>query len=392
MLLGPRESGALFAEQDIVVLETAAVQSAASLRSALLFDDKSRRVAELESIERLSGSIGPGMRLPAVLEAALERVSAAVAATSASVMRLDTTDRTLSVAASTGASATSESWQTLRLGEGVSGWVAASRKALVILDDDDGTGRHGLVESARPMLSAPILLDDDVVGVITLNRDAGAAPFSQENLHAVTSFANQLAVAIENARRYGALEGAFLGTISALAAAIDAKDPYRAGHSEDVTRHAIATAGRLGMNAAEVDSVRLATVLRDMGKIGIDGSILQKPGPLTEEERALVNRHPTIGADILGPLEFLAPVIPLILFHHERPDGTGYPSGISGSAIPLGARIIAVADSYHAMISDRPYREGLSPHTARQELLAGAGGQFDAEVIDAFLEVISEEP
>ena len=131
--------------------------------------------------------------------------------------------------------------------------------------------------------------------------------------------------------------------------------------------------------------------MHDIGKIGIDGTVLLKPGRLTDAEREHINRHPAIGADILAPLDFLRDAVPLVLFHHERYGGGGYPSGICGEAIPFGARIIAVADAFNAMVSDRPYREGLSLEAAMHELRVNSGTQFDPVVADALLGLLENE-
>ena len=207
----------------------------------------------------------------------------------------------------------------------------------------------------------------------------------------VTSIAGQLGMAIENARLYGDLESTFLGTISALAAAVDAKDPYTAGHSNEVTTLSIALAEALGLESGEVQRIRIAATLHDIGKIGIDGTILLKPGRLTDAEREIINRHPAIGADILAPLDFLRDTVPLVLFHHERYGGGGYPSGICGEAIPFGARIISVADAFNAMVSDRPYREGLSLEAAMREIRDNSGTQFDPVCAEAFLKLLEDE-
>ena len=276
-------------------------------------------------------------------------------------------------------------------GRGVAGWVADQRAA-------HAPGRQGSAVLARALrddiasaICAPVISKGAVIGVLECQSHDAATQFTQANLHVVTSFAGQLGIAIENARLYADLEKTFLGTIGALAAAVDAKDPYTFGHSNEVTLHAVAIAEQLGLPDDEIQMVRIAATLHDIGKIGIDGAILQKPGKLDAEEREIINRHPAIGADILAPLEFLNDAVPLVLFHHERHGGGGYPSGISGEAIPLGARIIAVADSYNAMVSDRPYRKGLSIDAATAELRHNSGTQFDPEVVEAFLGILAEQ-
>jgi putative nucleotidyltransferase with HDIG domain len=195
-------------------------------------------------------------------------------------------------------------------------------------------------------------------------------------------------VAIENARLYVDLENTFLGTIGALASAVDAKDPYTYGHSTEVTDHTLAIAAELRIVGSDLETLRIAALLHDIGKIGIDSSILNKPGKLTEAEFDVIRSHPDIAANILGSLDFLKAVVPLVHHHHEHFDGTGYPFGLVGEAIPRGARIISVADAFNAMTSDRPYRKALSLEAATQELIDNSGTQFDPQVVTAFLTVL----
>jgi len=178
-----------------------------------------------------------------------------------------------------------------------------------------------------------------------------------------------------------------LATVVGLAEALDLRDPSTARHSETVGRYSRAMASALGLDLHRVDRVRLAGVLHDIGKVAVPDAILIKPGPLSETEWAHMRRHPEIGARILSGRE-LADVREWVLAHHERPDGRGYPAGLSQNEIPLEARIVAVADAYEAMTSDRPYRAGMSPDLAREQLREGAGSQFDARVTDAFLQLL----
>ena len=168
----------------------------------------------------------------------------------------------------------------------------------------------------------------DIIGVLNVSKTKSPEAFTKQNLKVVASFAGQPAVAIENARLYVDLENTFLGTIAALAAAVDAKDPYTYGHSSEVTEHTIAIAHRMGLGADEIEKLRIGALLHDIGKIGIDGAILNKPGRLTDEEFAIIKRHPDIAANILSSLEFLNEVVPLVRHHHEHYAGGGLP-GVS---------------------------------------------------------------
>lgn len=325
-----------------------------------------------------------------MLDKALRLVVTAAHADSGSIMLLDEEGETLSVAASVGLSAEVSKSTTVEVSRGVAGWVAANREPLLLVDDTDPRfarelNRHDIASA----ISAPIVYGNRVAGVLNVNRmESRAHLFGRDDLEFVVAFVRQLAIALENARLYGDLERTFLGTISALAAAVDAKDPYTYGHANWVTHYAVAIAESLQLGESEVQTIRLASILHDIGKIGIDGAILQKPEGLNAEEREIVRRHPAIGADILASLDFLSEAVPLVLFHHEQFGGGGYPSGISGTAIPLGARIIAVADAYDAMTSDRPYRAALTGEEARRELHRNVGVQFDPVVVGAFLAVL----
>jgi diguanylate cyclase (GGDEF)-like protein/putative nucleotidyltransferase with HDIG domain len=178
-----------------------------------------------------------------------------------------------------------------------------------------------------------------------------------------------------------------LATLLSLAEAIDVRDAGTADHSQTVGRHCEAVARELGVPRERVERVRLAGVLHDVGKIGVSDLILRKPGPLDDAEWAEMRRHPEIGARILGASEF-DDIREWVLAHHERPDGRGYPHGLRGNQIPLEAKILAVADAYEAMTSDRVYREAIGLEAARDELRRGAGSQFDPLVVEGFLAVL----
>jgi putative nucleotidyltransferase with HDIG domain len=189
---------------------------------------------------------------------------------------------------------------------------------------------------------------------------------------------------------HGRLQQAFLQSLLGLANALEAKDPYTHGHSERVARLAGRLALRLGRPPGERRIIALAGLLHDLGKIGVPEAVLRKAGPLTEEEWALMRQHPVIGARILSPLEFFTEGTLIVRHHHERQDGSGYPAGLAGEAIPLGARIVAVADVFDALSSDRPYR-GRLPRAATLGRMKGwAGRLLEARIVSALDELIAD--
>lgn len=187
---------------------------------------------------------------------------------------------------------------------------------------------------------------------------------------------------------YKDLRDTYMRTIKVLAHAIDARDHYTHSHSENVGRYAVLIAEQIGLPLKDIESIRDACALHDLGKIGIDDRILSKPGSLTEEEWSLVRRHPLTAAEILEPLTFLGQIMELVKQHHERFDGSGYPLGLKGDNILLGARVINLADAYEAMRAARSYRKvPLSHEEAMAEIVRNSGTQFDPGIVEAFLKV-----
>ena len=228
-----------------------------------------------------------------------------------------------------------------------------------------------------------------LVSISSLKRNAFSQPGQMDLFIDIT---NQAAVAIDNAEMYEKLEETFWCTIRSLAEAIDAKDAYTRGHSDRVADYAEALARRILLDEEDLYAVRCAGYLHDTGKIGIPDAILLKPGRLTESEYAEIMMHPILSHRIIEPVEFPYDVKPIVRHHHERVDGSGYPDGLMGDEIPLGARIVGIADAFEAMTSDRPYRKALSVREAVQELRRCAGTQFDEGLVNEFLDYLEEEP
>jgi putative nucleotidyltransferase with HDIG domain len=204
--------------------------------------------------------------------------------------------------------------------------------------------------------------------------------FSRE-IDALTGSFNEMMAAVRDAEEE--TRCAYVGTIRALAMTLDARDPYTAGHSERVSALSIAVGRQMSLADPDMEVLRLGALLHDIGKVGVPDLVLRKPGPLTAEEYETIKLHPTLGARILRTVPFLAPHIPIVELHHERPDGSGYPHRLRGDEIPLLARIVHVTDAFDAMTSARAYRPGRSSAEALRELWRCAGAEFDAEVVQA---------
>ena len=194
-----------------------------------------------------------------------------------------------------------------------------------------------------------------------------------------------------SARLRSMLASEDFGAIEALSAAVDAKDERTKGHSDAVMRYALSLGRRLGLSESELENLKAAALLHDIGKIGMPDAILNKPGALEEDERRIIESHPDVGSHILEKVQRLGPIVPAVKYHHERYDGAGYPNGLVGDNIPLFARIIALADAFDAMISDRTYRKALDIDVALREIVECSGTQFDPELVQLFADVVMNE-
>jgi putative nucleotidyltransferase with HDIG domain len=254
------------------------------------------------------------------------------------------------------------------------------------------TAVHGEADLARSFLGVPLWTRARFVGVLCLAGKKTGERFTRDDLSLLNTLGSQAALAIYNAQLSEAREQALLDTIAALAHAIEAKDGYTSEHCERMTDRAVAVAQAMDLPRKEVENVRLGAILHDVGKIGVPDAVLNKPGKLTSEEYDIIKQHATIGAGIVQTVKALKGVVPIVLHHQERYDGTGYPYGLSGEDIPVGARIIGVVDTYGAMTEDRIYRKAPGHQRAVAELRMLAGRQFDPEVVDVFLKVLEEHP
>ena len=280
-------------------------------------------------------------------------------------------------------------------GEGVAGWAilhgrpATSRNVL----EDPRYDRLREFARATGFVSAaaaPFEFDKGVTAALvtcyTEERD-----FSGEEIVRLERLARQAELAIRSARQRESLARFAFETAIALTEAIESRDPYTGGHCQRLADHAMLAASKLALPPREIEVVRLGAALHDVGKVVVPDSVLKKPGKLTPDEFAIVKQHCYSGGQICKRVPFLHDVYPIVYHHHERWDGTGYPDGLRGERIPLGARIVSVVDAYDAMTTERPYREPLAQQAAVEILMDGAGHQWDATVVKTFLEAVSVE-
>jgi HD-GYP domain-containing protein (c-di-GMP phosphodiesterase class II) len=278
----------------------------------------------------------------------------------------------------------------LNMGEGIAGWVAQHGEPLIVNDPQkdprffkEMDGRTDF--RTQNLIAVPVKVKEKVVGVLEAINKQDGEEFTQDDLSLFASLANQVAIALDNARLYQELEEMFFQTAESLAEAIEKRDPYTGGHTQRVTQYSQAIVGRLHLTPSEMKGLKIASVLHDIGKIGIEDRILKKSEKLNPEEFEVIKRHPNMGAEIIEHVRQLRGIAAAVKFHHEQMNGLGYPDGKKGEEIPILAKIVAVADAYDAMTTDRPYRRAISKEAAIEELKRCSGTQLDGEVVEAFV-------
>jgi len=357
------------------------------LEKKMLYDE------ELSLLLKIGQELSSSIKLNEICKTIVENIKKVLNVQKCALLLLDDKINLLRIEYSSGLTQEQITNTYIKKDQSISGWVAANNEMLVIKSIEDDYWIKTMNKEkyyTKSLVSIPLSFRGRMFGVINVNNKITGDTFSDDDLRLLKGMASQGAVAIQNAKLYEELEEGYLRTIMALAAALDAKDSYTLKHSENVTRYAIAIAQELKLTDTEIENIRRCGLLHDIGKIGIRDGILSSPRKLTEEEYAQIKEHPAKGEEIASSLPFLKEVGLYVRHHHERFDGKGYPDGEKGYQIELPARILAVSDSFDAMISNRPYRAALSVKEACEELKRCSGTQFDPEIVDIFLGIIEK--
>ncbi|HEY7216247.1 MAG TPA: HD domain-containing phosphohydrolase [Thermoanaerobaculia bacterium] len=345
-----------------------------------------RRLAEYELLLEIGVKLAGTLDLSRVLQLALEHAEQVCRAETSSIWELDEERRELFFRVVRGQAAGAIRGLRVPVGEGIVGSVAASGAAEAVNDVAADPRWHGDPTGdfhTRAILAVPLLARGAVIGVLQLLNPVDRDRFTADDLWLMRQFAAILAPTLQNARLYAAQRRQFLNMVTALAETLEKRDPYTGGHVRRVVGYSLLLGAEMGLGREELRDLRLAATLHDIGKITTPDRILGKPSPLEPDEAEIMRRHAADGASIVSHLANPW-VLRGVRSHHERMDGKGYPDGLQDSDIPLAPRIIAVADTYDAITTSRPYRAGLPPQRAAAEILAGAGSQFCPQVVAAF--------
>lgn len=271
-------------------------------------------------------------------------------------------------------------------------WLQERTKPIKLLRRRDGHWVQQLpdVRFEAFEYASPIVIKQELKGIVFTGTKINNADYTPYDIDMLQFICNSAGFGIENAMLFQKLQATYLSTVRTLVTIIEAKDSYTRGHTERVADYATAIAEKMNLPAEEQRKIAFGAVLHDIGKLGVFETVLNKEEELSDEEWEILKSHPEVGAGIIENMEFLNGTVELVMHHHESYDGTGYPSGLKGEEIPIGARIIAVADSFDAMTTDRPYRKALSWREALNRITSHSAIQFDPRVVDNFIEVLKD--
>ncbi|MEW6608343.1 MAG: HD domain-containing phosphohydrolase [bacterium] len=383
---------ATFTKEDVAPLTIFAAQAAVAIENAMLYSTAQRRTGELLILNRIGKMLSSTFEQDKVLKLMTKSLEEMIEFDILSLLLLNSERAMLNIISQEPISdelVEEAKFHLIGILREFTNWNF-DKNPVIIKKEFRKKRRKVAYHPIKSTLSLPLVAKDETIGAVSISSFQPNA-FTQDNLRMFSTLTPQVAIALENARIYIDMQDLYTGTVEALASEIETRNPYTRGHSERVTHYAVEMAKKLGFNQKEIEVMRYAGLLHDLGKIGISDQVLLKPGKLTDEEYDTMKHHPIKSESILRVIAFLRQILPIVRHHHEHYDGKGYPNGLKSKKIPLGARIIAVAGAFDAITSDRPYRKAKSVEEAIEILKECSGTQFDPKIVKVFLEIAATE-
>lgn len=384
-------SPALTAE-DLQMLTAFATNAATVLYNARQYKEMRQHARYLEHLLEINRRLTSSLKLDQVLQAVMHSAIDLLHCKAGSILLVDSATNELVFRTVVGPASERLQGTRLPLGVGIAGMVVREGKPLIV-NNAQNDPRHykevdrQIAHSTSMLLAVPLVVHEHILGVIEVLNKTDGTPFTENDCAILESLAIPSAIMLENAKLYSDLKQAFMDTVRIIANAVEARDPYTAGHTERVTYIATEIARELHWSREQLENLEIGALLHDIGKIGVADIILRKPSELTSEEYVEMQQHPIVGVQMLKGVSALRPVLPYILYHHERYDGTGYPFGLRRDEIPIEGRLLTIADTFDAMTSNRPYRQALSQAEAVAEIVRHRGTQFDPDIVDVLIRV-----
>ena len=410
LTVGPKLSEAAYSEDDQLTLITLANQTAVAIKNAQLYEETRQRAMELNILYDVATAAAASIRLDETLNRAMAALQETLRPDNIAILLVEPEANELVIHAHTGFPGGPKLMRRA-IAVGIPRWVVQTGQPVLLADVRQDERYRACDPDTHSELCVPLRVGERIIGAVNLESRRLRA-FSEEDLRLVSTLAGNLATVIENARLYEEVQQQLaerkraqeelrhtaenlrktLGaTIQAMAFTVETRDPYTAGHQRQVANLARAIGTEMGLSKEQIEGIRMAAVIHDMGKITVPTDILNKPGRLNEHEFGIIKAHPEVAYNILKTIEFPWPIAQIIFQHHERMDGSGYPQGLSGEEIILEARILAVADVVEAMASHRPYRPALGIDKALEEISQNRGVLFDPETVDVCLKLFTEK-
>jgi HD-GYP domain-containing protein (c-di-GMP phosphodiesterase class II) len=387
----------VFTRADRTMIHALALDIAVAIQNTQLYEHQHQSNERQKLLNQISQHLHQTIDLDELIPRIFSEVNKAIKAEAQSIWLVDEEAGFIKCRYATGPEAEMLKGFAVSLtAKSIVGSSVSKKKSIIIKDAQKDRRRARSADEwtgfvTRSMMTVPLVLKSKSIGAIQAVNKRGGRLFNQEDLNLFRAIADSAALAVNNAQLLAQLQNSYDLTLEALSSALDLRDRETEGHSRRVVEYTARLAEQIGLDKDVIKNIRRGALIHDIGKIGVPDAVLHKPGPLDGDERKIIERHPQAGHDMLDNIPYLREEIEIVLGHQEKWDGTGYPNGLRGEEIPLGARLFMIADTFDALTSNRPYRMGRPYVDARKIIEEESGKQFDPQAVAAFLAVPSEE-